>query len=135
LIRIHNDATSDLESIKTIDPLGFNRLVALIQQLKVDSLLISKLLDHDFGHDGSKDISVSKWLNVYKIERLPIWRLKFWDLEDEGLKYRIIYCYNYPDKSHNVMAIVPRGELNYDDPNNPIRKRIISSVKKHFPGA
>jgi hypothetical protein len=135
LIRVHNDATSDLGKIRAIDPLGFSRLVAFIQQLKVDLKLVDKLLDHNFGRDGSEDISVSKWLNIYKVERLPVWRLKSWDLEDAGLKYRIIYCYNYQDRSHNIMAVVPRGGINYDDPEHPIRKRVIRRVREEFPNA
>lgn len=115
--------------------MAFFRLVALIEQLKTDRALASKLLEHGFGNDRTGDISVMKWIEVYKKENRPVWRLKSWDMERRGLSYRLIYCYNYPDQSYNIMAIVPRKELDYDDPSHPIRQRVINRIKADFPNA
>ncbi len=73
VIRVHNDATADLRDIRTTDPTGFNRLVALIEQLKADPALGRKLLEHRSGDDRSGLISVQKWVSVYsRVERLPV---------------------------------------------------------------
>ncbi len=135
LVRVHNDATSDLREIRTTDVVAFNRLVAFIQQLKVDPSLIDRLLDHGAGSDRTGPISVMQWLSVKKVERVPLWRVKSWDLERNGLKYRLIYCYNWPDKSYNIMAVVSRDSLNYDDPQHPIRKRVVQRIREEFPRA
>jgi len=135
MVRVHSDATSDLLGIKTVDPTSFYRLVAFIEQLKCDSRLIANLLDHGFGDDKNEPISVKKWINIHNVERLPVWRMRAWNLEKQGLMYRLIYCYHWPDKSYNIMAIVHRGKLNYDDPNDPIRKRVTTRVKEEFPRA
>lgn len=134
-VHIHNDATDDLRQIRTVDPTGFRCLVAFIEQLRADHALMDKLLDHRYGSDRKGVISVMKWINVQKVERLPVWRAKSWDLERQGLKYRLIYCYNWPDQSYNIMAIVPRGDIDYDDPNHPIRKRVTQRIREEFPHA
>lgn len=80
-------------------------------------------------------MSISKWIGVQRVERMPLWRLKFWDLEDQGLKYRLIYIYNWPDRSYHLMAVVARGNLDYDDPNDPIRQRVVRRCRAEFPRA
>ena len=134
VIRVHNDATADLRDIRTNDPTGFNRLVALIEQLKADPALGHKLLEHRYGDDRSGLISVQKWVSVYsRVERLPVWRLKSWDLEGTGLRYRLIYLYYWRDRSYNILAIVRRDAINYDDPHHPLRRRIIAAIHADFP--
>lgn len=135
LIRVHNDATNDLVQIRAHDPVGFARLAAFVQQLRADSALVDKLLDHGHGSDRTGVISVMKWIGVQKVERLPVWRVKSWDLERQGLKYRLIYCYNWRDQSYNIMAIVPRNAIDYDDPTHPIRQRVTQRIREEFPGA
>ena len=135
MIRIHNDATSDLIKIRTSDPIAFSRLIAFLEQLQADPGLVLRLLEHKFGNDRSEPISVMKWLDVQKREKLPVWRVKSWDLERSGLRYRLIYCYNWPDQTYNVMAIVHRDELDYDNPAHPIRQRIAGRVRRDFPRA
>ena len=135
MIEVHDDATADLKRIQLIDTDAFFKLVVFLQQLKKDPQLFSKLLDNDFGRDGTEVMSVMKWHGVHRIERVPIWRVKAWDLEKQGLKYRIIYFYNWPDKTYNIMAIVKRDGFDYDDISHPIRQRVIKQVRKEFPKA
>lgn len=108
-------------------------MLAVIEQLQADPALKDKLLEHDFGAGASQGVSVMKWLDVKNVDRVPLWRLKSWDLEKEGLKYRFIYFYYWRNQTFNVLAVVPRNELNYDDPEHPIRKRVIATVKRLFP--
>ncbi len=47
-----------------------------------------------------------------------LWRLKLWDLEKNGLRYRIVYAF-VPSKQHyHVLAIAPRS-FDYEE-SNPI---------------
>ncbi|MEY3881518.1 MAG: hypothetical protein RIQ94_2314 [Pseudomonadota bacterium] len=133
MIHIHDDATEDLKKILHANRDDAIKLLAFIEQLKADSNLIKKLLEHGFGDDKSELISVKKWLSVHKIERQPVWRLRAWNLEQQGLKYRLIYLFNWHDKSHYIMAIIHRGDFDYDDPNDPIRKRITQRIRTEFP--
>ncbi len=134
MVNVHNDAVQDLQEIRTKNPLAFGRIVALIQELTTDPRLVDKLLDHNFGADGRGTVSVMKWIKAWRAN-VPVRRLKFWDLEKTGLKYRLLYIYNWPDKSYNIMAIVARDEFDYDDPAHPIRLRVFNQCRKEFPNA
>lgn len=134
MIEVHNDATDDLLGIKKSNVDDFYKLVAFIQQIKTDKHLTSKLLENGYGSDWSEPISVKKWISTSKIEHIPLWRLRSMELEKHRLKYRFIYFYHYPTKKYIIMAIVRRDEFDYDDTNNEIRKRIISTINSEFPG-
>lgn len=136
MVFIHNDATADLRKIRASDPEAFGRLYALLEQLRSTPSWVDRLLDNNFGSDRSGPLAVMKWIGAHKAPaRLNLWRLKFWELERAELKYRVIYLYNWPDKSYNVMAVVQRDEFDYDDPNDPIRIRVFARCKADFPGA
>ena len=56
-----------------------------------------------------------------------LWRLKMWDLEKKGLRYRIIHAF-IPSKQHyHVLAIAPR-EFDYDA-DHPISQRILHAYQ------
>ena len=135
MFRIHNDAATDLRAIKATDPAAFGRLFALLEQLKAEPAWIDKLLDSGHGSDRVGPIGIMKWHEANRVASLPLWRLKFWDLERSGLKYRVIYLYNWPDRSYNVMAVVQRDSFDYDDPNDPIRRRVFARCREEFPRA
>ncbi|MDQ8001698.1 MAG: hypothetical protein REU00_17515 [Pseudomonadota bacterium] len=130
-LEIHDDATADLRQIRSDDPVAFGRLFALLQHLRADETAQTKLLDHGFGSNKDEDFSVSKWLSTFR--RVPAWRLKFWDLEKQGLKYRIIYVWVWRERAFYVMAVVRRDTLDYDDINDPIRQRVARSCRADFP--
>jgi len=132
IIEVHNDAVDDLRGIQIKNLDHFIKIAAFVQQLKADRCLISRLLDNGFGSDWDEPINVKKWISASKIEHIPLWRLRAIDLEKSELKYRFIYFYHYPTKTNIIMAIVHRDEFDYDDTNNEIRKRVISSIKNEF---
>lgn len=135
MLCIHEDAVSDLRSIRNNDAPAFGPLVALMEQLRNDKALADKLLEHDFGANRKGTVGVKQWRSVYQVvERLPVWRLRAWELEAQGLAYRVFYIYNWRQKSFHVLAIVPRNGFDYDDPQNPIRRRIAACIRREFPG-
>ncbi len=130
-LTFHADIKGDLQRIQKEDAVAHARILALLRQLQQDAKLIEKLLDHGFGSDRSETFSVNKWLSVWN-QGTDMWRLKDWELEDLGLRYRIIYLYLRRETRFIVMAIVKRGELDYDDKDHPIRKRVLNSAKNSF---
>jgi len=130
-LSFHSDVRADLAAIKAADPDAHARVVALFQQLKADPRITEKLLDHGFGANGSEEISVNKWMDRWK-KGLDLWRLKSWDMESLGLRYRAIYLYLRGEARFVVMAIVKREDFDYDDPQHPIRKRIDASLLRSY---
>jgi hypothetical protein len=122
---------ADLAKIKAEDPLAHSKIAALVRQLHQDQQLTEKLLDHGFGDDRKGTFSVNKWLSVWK-QGTDLWRLKDWDMEDMGLRYRVIYLYLRTEARFVIMAIVKRGDLNYDDENHSIRQRVLASARKSY---
>ncbi len=124
---LHNDAVSDLRDLKIIQPEAAARILALLQELKGNPDLLDRLTQHGYGSRNCSDFNVSKWLAHWKRGR-DLWRLKVWDLEDKGLRYRIIYAFVPQKKHHYILAIAPR-EFNYDT-NHPISRRIIRAYEE-----
>jgi hypothetical protein len=129
-ISLHNDAALDLEHLKQDDLDTAAKILALLRQLRADPHAANNLLDHGFGDDGDEDYSVNKWINLWK-KGIDLWRLKDWDLEDMGIRYRLIYLFKSPSE-FILMAVVKREELDYDDPNHPIRIRILTSLRTDY---
>lgn len=93
-----------------------------MEELKGDPDLLDRLTQHDYGAHQSADFHVSKWQAQWRQGR-DLWRLKIWDLEDQGLRYRVVYAF-MPQKQHyHILAIAPR-EFDYDS-NHPISRRIL----------
>ncbi|WP_198026747.1 hypothetical protein [Polaromonas glacialis] len=130
-LSLHNDVKEDLSAIKIADPIAYAKIAALIRQLRADCKLAEKLLDHGFGEKRTEELSVSKWFDVWK-QGKDLWRLKSWELEDQGLKYRIIYLYLRNEARFVVMAIVKRENFDYDDHEDNIRRRICASLQRTY---
>jgi hypothetical protein len=130
-LSFHNDVKADLAAIKAASPDTHAKLLAMLRQLKADARMAEKLLDHGHGAQQSAQFSVSKWLREWKTGK-DLWRLKFWDLESLGLRYRVIYLYLPQEARFVVMAIVEREHFDYDDKDHPIRKRITESLQRTY---
>lgn len=131
MLVLHKDVRLDLDAIKNESQEVFAKIAALVRQLQQDPNLAEKLLDHGYGDDRAEEFSVNKWLNLWR-QNKDFWRLKDWDLEDMGLKYRIIYLYLRHEARFVIMAIVKREEIDYDDENNSIRQRVLASARSTY---
>ena len=119
---IHKDAITDLTELRRKELKAAARIAALMEELKGDPDLLDRLTQHDYGAHQSADFHVSKWQAQWRQGR-DLWRLKIWDLEDQGLRYRVVYAF-MPQKQHyHILAIAPR-EFDYDS-NHPISRRIL----------
>jgi hypothetical protein len=137
LLAVHHDAVGDLRLIRQQSPQAYGCLVALIQQLRADPALRARLHDIDVDNsDRSAALGVKPWHSMRAATgRKPVYRLRAWDLERQGLRYRLIYIYRWKDQSFNILAVVARAELDYDDPEHPIRQRVFATIRRDFADA
>jgi len=57
-----------------------------------------------------------------------LWRIKAWDLERQGYRYRIVYAFETGKSRHHMLAIAPR-EFDYD-PDHPLSRRILAALRQ-----
>lgn len=107
-ITVHEDAETDLDEIWELDEDVAAEIIALLEQAKTDQELLDSLTIKDFGAYGTEKIHVDKWLDQQKKGR-NLWRVKLWELEDRGIRYRIIYALDPRCSRYHVLGILPRG--------------------------
>jgi hypothetical protein len=123
---MHDDASADLDDLWEREPQAAARIAALLEELEGNHDLLDRLTQHDYGAYQSADFHVSKWQEQWRKGR-DLWRLKVWELEENGLQYRVVYAF-MPKKHHyHILAIAPR-EFDYDA-NHPISQRIIRAYQ------
>lgn len=88
--------------------------------------LLDRLTQHDFGAYGTAEVHVSKWQEQWR-KGNDLWRLKVWDLEDKGLRYRVIYAFIPRKRHYHVLAFAPRS-FNYDS-SHPLTQRILGAYQ------
>lgn len=126
MLYVHDDAVADLKSLWKREPQAATRIAVFLEELKGDQDLLDRLTQHGYGTHGYADFHISKWVEHWKKGR-DLWRLKLWDLEDKGLKYRIVYAFIPNLQHYHVLAIAPR-EFDYDT-NHPISQRILRAYE------
>ena len=123
---IHNDAEEDLERLWASEPDAASRIGVLLEELEGNSKLLDRLTQQDFGAYGLEDFHVTKWQEQQRKGR-NLWRVKIWDLEKMGIRYRIVYAFIARQQDYSVLGIVPR-EFNYDA-SHELTRRIIAAYE------
>lgn len=120
-IAIHRSAGDDLKALAADDSTQVvaAKVLELVRELRANPRLLGNLLDHGYR---TEFIDVSKF-QAYWRQRLDLWRLKLWELEDAGLKYRIIYAYSPDTNYFHILAVVHR-DFDYD-PEHLVTRRIL----------
>ncbi len=98
----------------------------MLEELEGNPDLLDRLTQHDFGAYGSGRFHVSKWFAQWNTGK-NLWRLKVWDLEDQGLRYRVVYAFIPRQQDYSVLGIVPR-EFNYE-PGHELTRRILAAYE------
>ncbi|MCP5427457.1 MAG: hypothetical protein H6964_12025 [Chromatiaceae bacterium] len=125
---VHDNAKADLLALRDSEPQAAGRILALLEQLEGDPDLLDRLTQHDYGAYSSAEFHVSKWQKQWRKGR-DLWRLKVWDLDKKGLRYRIIYAF-IPSKQHYyILAITPRRDFDYEE-RDPISQRILRDYQE-----
>lgn len=124
---IHQDTEGDLETLWQSEPEVAARIAVLLEECEGNQDLLDRLTQHGFGAFGAANFHVSKWQEQWR-KGNDLWRLKLWDLEDKGLRYRVVYAY-VPQKQHyHVLAVAPRS-FNYDS-SHPLAQRILRAYQE-----
>lgn len=123
-LHVHNNATRDIKHISIKDMDTAKQLAALIEQIRNDQDLLDRLTQNNYGINQTANFNVSQWYGQQRQDR-NLWRLKDWDLINQGLQYRIVYAFT-PINTYHVLAVLHRNELDYDDETNLYTSRIIS---------
>jgi hypothetical protein len=117
-------ALEDLASIRRADARAADMILALIQEAKVNQEVLESFSVRDFGAYASQRYSVRPWVAQQNAGR-NLWRIKIWELEKFGLRYRIIYAFDARVGRYYVLGIFER-DFNYDE-SDPRTKRILAS--------
>lgn len=114
----------DIRVVSVSSKNAATKIVALLEQLNTNQELLGYLLEHNHGEPDKDLFNVSKW-QAYWQNGYDLWRLKLFDLENVGLRYRIIYAYALENgiQTFYILAIVHR-DFDYD-PIHEITKRLI----------
>lgn len=131
VIQFYKDVKLDLKTVELNDPKAYPAILALMRQMMADPKLAEHLLNHGHGDKRTAPENAQKWLSEWKRGK-DLWRLKFWDLEDQKFLYRFLYVYLVKEARFVVMAIVKREEFDYDDINHPIRLRVYASLQRTY---
>lgn len=113
---LHRGAVADLDRIGKTDPATQDELYVLLQEVKADQNLLEALTVKDFGLARDQRFHVDAWAAQQRRGR-NLWRLKLWDLEKLGIRYRVVYAFDPRIHRYFVLAVLPR-EFDYDE-NHP----------------
>jgi hypothetical protein len=122
-LALSSAAQADLVAIEKSAPEAAAQIRVVLQEIKSDQKLLDGLTEQDFGYARNEKINVAKWQKQQRAGR-NLWRVKLWNLEDLGLKYRVLYCLDPRVSRYYVLAIIPRV-VNYDE-KHPRIIRVLS---------
>lgn len=126
-LSIHADAQRDLNEIGARSAADAADLIVFLQELAGDQRLLSRLNEHGYSvrdvDDWVASIDVQRWQDQWGRGR-NLWRLKCWELEDDGVKYRIVYAFHPQTQSYHVLGVFHRSAFNYE-PTNPLTHRML----------
>jgi hypothetical protein len=116
----------DIKAVRVRSGNAATQIIALLEQLNTDHDLLGYLLEHNHGEPDKDLFNVSKW-QAYWQNGYDLWRLKLFNLENVGLRYRIIYAYALEKgiQTFYILAVIHR-DFDYD-PTHEITKRLIHS--------
>ncbi|MGY0561671.1 hypothetical protein ACW7G2_13235 [Luteimonas sp. A277] len=124
---VHHDAEGDLDALWESEPEAAARIAVLLQECEGNQDLLDRLSQHRFGTEGVDELNVSRWQERWR-KGDNLWRVKVWDLERRGLRYRVIYAFIPQKRHYHVLAVAPRS-FNYDQ-RHPLCQRILRAYEE-----
>jgi len=119
-------AGRDLEAIRQSDPDAHDRITAVLDELRADQQLLQNLLEDRYGQRPGERYTATfgvQFIGKFARDtpRREVWRFKIWDLENHGVRYRIVYMFlprRRPEtRLFIILAIAPRAwNYEYADP-------------------
>lgn len=130
-LEIHEHAKGDIRALLKTVPKAAYRIVALLEELEGDQDKLDRLTQQGYGGSPSKPVkgasfNVKYWVQA-RNDGLNLWRLRDFDLSNQGLEYRIIYAF-FPNESTYFILGIAEREFNYEQ-SHPITARIYSDYR------
>src|SRR5690625_3634773 len=132
-LSFHADVDKDIEEIALLDSVAVARFYAFFAEVKNDPSLLqsnSVAIEESDSYISEK-IDIGPWSSMRKSGR-NLWRLRFSDFAYREPDYRIIYFTHETLKQIVIIAILKREDIDYDNPNDPIFRRIASAYDQYF---
>lgn len=128
---IHEDAEADLEALWVTSSKAAAAIAVFLEELKGDQDLLDRVTQDDFGKwPTAERFHVEMWKEQQYRRGRNLWRLKLWQIERQGIQYRIIYAFVPSTKHHYVLGIMPREKRDFDyDENDPRTQRILRAYE------
>lgn len=132
-LSFHSDVKKDLEQIGWSDSLAAARFHAFFTEVKDNPylLLTSSLQNKDSETNFNDLINIKRWVSMGNSGK-DLRRLRFSDFAYRNPDYRIIFFVSEALKRIIILAILKREEVNYDDLNDPICRRISSAYAQYI---
>jgi mRNA-degrading endonuclease RelE of RelBE toxin-antitoxin system len=126
-ISYHDDVERDLDAIYEVDPESGDEIVAFLDEVQASEELLDRFSSEAFRSPRDPAFDVDRWGSMWR--NYALWRVKLLYTNSEASRYRIIYTYHPTERRYYILAIVHRDQLNYDDANHPIRRRIVDAYR------
>jgi hypothetical protein len=120
-------ARRDLEELWKNDPATAGFLETALQEIGADQRLLDSLTIKGFGAHGAEAFHVDAWAEQQRFGR-NLWRLKHWELEEQGKRYRVVYALDPRFSRYYVLGIFTR-DFNYDA-SDPRTRRVVADYDK-----
>lgn len=124
-------AQEDLAAIAMDDPETEAEIVAVLQELKGNQDLLDALTVKDFGLAHDAPFHVDAWMAQQQKGR-NLWRLKIWNLEDFGIRYRVVYALDPRISRYYILAVLHR-DFDYDEGHPRVKKLLATYDRLGIP--
>lgn len=125
---LHDDVKDDLRRISVRSSAAVSRILAALEAAQDDEILLKNLHSANYRTYGNHDVDVKRWVLANGLG-YALNRFRFFYLEENGFRYRIIYALDEEYDECHVLAVLHRDEINYDDPNDAFNRRIFSAYE------
>jgi mRNA-degrading endonuclease RelE of RelBE toxin-antitoxin system len=128
-IDVHPNAEQDLAELEESAPAALAAVLATLEELEADPNAIDKLTTR--GNNDLNDgyeINVKRWESATRRARAghlgDLWRFRA--LDTPATTYRVIYGFNWYTRQVCILGIALKSELDYDDLESGIGKRVLA---------
>lgn len=130
-IVIARAAKEDLAAIAKDDPDTEAEIAVLLQELKGNQIMLDALTVKDFGLARDAPFHVDQW-SAQQQQGRNLWRFKIWDLEDIGIRYRVVYALDPRISRYYILAVLHR-DFDYDEKHPRVQQLLATYDRLGIP--
>jgi hypothetical protein len=127
---IHPDAEADMVALRVSDLGSWAVLTVYLEELQGDPDELDRLSQHGYNFEGghwTQNVDVKLFVEQQR-EGRNLWRLKLWELEREGYRYRLLYAFLPRRQEYVLLAVVDRNTFNYES-SHPVTQRVVEAYR------